>query len=145
MKSLQGVTLADATERMFRDGAFMRVYWSGAAMMLMADQRLRERSGGAQSLDRALEALQGCCLAGGEGWRGAGLLDKLDQLTGTTVFRELYDEYVSSRRFPDFADAYRQLGLRVAPDEETIELLADAPRVADRDAIMRAPAASIVR
>jgi hypothetical protein len=140
MKSLPGVTLADATERMFRDGAFMRVYWSGAAMMLLADQRLRERTGGAQSLDRALEALQRCCLAGEEGWRAAGLLDRLDQLTGTTVFRELYDEYVSSRRFPDFATAYRKLGLRVAADEETIELLADAPQAADRDAIMRPPA-----
>jgi predicted metalloprotease with PDZ domain len=139
------VTLADATERMYRDGAFMRVYWSGAAMMLMADQRLRERTGGAQSLDRALEALQRCCLADEEGWRGAGLLGKLDQLTGTTVFRELYDAYVSSRRFPDFADAYQKLGLRVAADGETVELLADAPRVADRDAIMRPPDATIVR
>jgi hypothetical protein len=145
MKSLPGVTLADATERMFRDGAFMRVYWSGAAMMLMADQRLRERTGGAQSLDRALEALQRCCLAGEEGWRGAGLLDKLDQLTGTTVFRELYDEYVSSRRFPDIADAYQKLGLRVAADGETVELLADAPQVADRDAIMHPPAGTVVR
>jgi hypothetical protein len=144
-KSLPGVTLADATERMFRDGAFMRVYWSGAAMMLMADQRLRERTGGAQSLDRALEALQRCCLAAEQEWRAAALLDKLDQLTGTTVFRELLDEYVTSRRFPDFADAYGKLGLRVTADEETVELLPDAPQAADRDAIMRAPAHAVAR
>ena len=34
---------ADAIERMHREGAYMRVYWEGAALMLMADQRLRER------------------------------------------------------------------------------------------------------
>ena len=42
---------------------FMRVYWEGAAIMLLADQRLRERSGGRQSLDTVLEQLRRCCLA----------------------------------------------------------------------------------
>jgi predicted metalloprotease with PDZ domain len=137
MKSLKGVTLADATERMFRDGAFMRVYWSGAAIMLLADQRLRERTGGAQSLDRALDALQGCCLTGPQTWRGRALMDKLDELTGTTAFRELHDAYVGSERFPDFEQAYARLGLRVAPDQESIELTPDAPQIEDRDAMMR--------
>jgi predicted metalloprotease with PDZ domain len=136
MKSLRGVTLADATERMFRDGAFMRVYWSGAAIMLLADQRLRERTAGEQSLDRALDALGRCCLSGPRAWRGRALMDKLDELTGTTVFRELHDTYVGSERFPDFGQAYARLGLRVAPDEESIELTPDAPQIGDRDAMM---------
>jgi hypothetical protein len=139
MKSLKGVTLADATERMFRDGAFMRVYWSGAAIMLLADQRLRERTGGHRSLDRALDELARCCLGGPQAWRGRALMDKLDELTGTTVFRELHDSYLGSERFPDFAQAYARLGLRVAPDEESVELASEAPRIEDRDAIMRPP------
>jgi hypothetical protein len=141
MKSLKGVTLADATERMFRDGAFMRVYWSGAAIMLLADQRLRERTRGEQSLDRALAALQHCCLTGPQAWRGRALMDKLDELTGGTVFRELHDTYVGSERFPDFAQAYARLGLRIAPDGESVELTPNAPQIGDRDAMMR-PAGS---
>ena len=42
---------------MYRNGAFMRVYWEGAAIMLLADQRLRARTQGSQSLDTALDAL----------------------------------------------------------------------------------------
>jgi hypothetical protein len=145
MKSLRGVTLADATERMFRDGAFMRVYWSGAAMMLLADQRLRERTGGAQSLDRALDALQRCCLAMEQGWRARALLEKLDELTGTRVFQELYDENVGSERFPDVSQAYARLGLRSSADQETVELVTDAPQAADRDAIMRPAADAAAR
>jgi hypothetical protein len=64
-------------------------------------------------------------------------MDKLDELTGGTVFRELHDTYVGSERFPDFAQAYARLGLRIAPDGESVELTPDAPQIGDRDAMMR--------
>jgi hypothetical protein len=133
-----GVTLADATERMYRNGAFMRVYWEGAAIMLLADQRLRERTQGQQSLDTALDQLQRCCLSPELGWRGRDLFVKLDELTGTTVFSELYEQHVGSEKFPDIAEAYRVLGLRVTTEGDVI-LLDDAPQRAARDAIMSAP------
>ena len=39
----------------------MKVYWSGAALALMADVQLRERSNGEESLDDVLDRLQACC------------------------------------------------------------------------------------
>ena len=138
MKSMPGVTLADATERMFRDGAFMRVYWEGAAMMLLADQRLRSRTGGAQSLDSALARLRTCCLSPDTGWQARELFAKLDELTQTRVFGELYEAHVASAAFPPVADAYRLLGLELEDEGESIHMLDAAPEIAFRDAIMRA-------
>jgi len=137
MKSRPGMSLADATERMFRDGAFMRVYWEGAALLLLADQRLRQRSRGVQSLDRALERLQQCCLSADIGWDARELFAKLDELSGDSVFRELYEAHVGSPEFPRLAEAYRLLGL--APDSEgdRVRMLDAAPEIASRDAIMR--------
>ncbi len=138
MKSMPGLTLADATERMFRDGAFMRVYWEGAAMMLLADQRLRSRTGGAQSLDSALAQLRACCLSPDAGWKARELFAKLDELTQTTVFAELYEAHVASSAFPPVTQAYRVLGLELEDEGETIRMLDAAPEIAFRDAIMRA-------
>ncbi|MEO8627093.1 MAG: hypothetical protein ABI612_03195, partial [Betaproteobacteria bacterium] len=136
--SMPGVTLADATERMYRTGEFMRVYWEGAAIILMADQRLRAGSAGKESLDTALEKLQRCCLSPNIGWRASDLFDKLDALTETSVFGDLYREYVGSETFPDLSETYRLLGLR--PNRTgVLELIDDAPQRADRDAIMRTP------
>jgi hypothetical protein len=133
MQSLPGITLADATERMHRDGAYMRVYWHGAAMMLIADQRLRARTQGRESLDTALAKLRECCLAPDQAWQAASLFAKLDALTGTTVFSELLAEQTSSR-FPDLREPYRLLGLEGSG--ETIRMLDAGEQVRDRDAIM---------
>ena len=138
MDTMKGVTLADATERMYRGGSYMRVYWEGAAIMLLADQRLRARTEGRQSLDSALDRLQRCCLSPAVAWRGRDLFRKLDELTATTVFSELYEQHVSSDQFPDIAEAYRLLGLAVTGGGDVV-LLDDAPQRGFRDAIMSAP------
>jgi hypothetical protein len=135
MQSARGQSLAEATERMYRSGAFLRVYWEGAAIMLLADQRLRSRTAGNQSLDSALDALQRCCLSPEVGWSGKEVFLKLDQLTGTTVFAQLYEEYVRSAALPDVAEADRLLGLQVTADGKVV-LLDDGPQRAARDAIM---------
>lgn len=56
-RATRGGSLANAT----RSGraATMRIYWNGAAIMLMADTRLRELTGGQQSIDTALLILAG--------------------------------------------------------------------------------------
>jgi hypothetical protein len=83
-----------------------------------------------------LEQLQRCCLAPDVGWRAAELFSKLDGITGTTVFGDLYRAYVDTAQLPDIAEAYRQLGIRVEGGE--IVLDDDAPQRDHRDAIMRA-------
>lgn len=140
MRSMPGTTLADATERMYRDGAYMRVYWHGAALMLMADQRLRARTQGAQSLDRVLHRLHACCLDGTQVWQASALFDKLDELSATTVFSELYAQHVTAAHFPDLTETYDELGLDVSAGGEIVNLLPRAAHSDDRDAIMRAPA-----
>jgi len=127
---------------MHRDGAYMRVYWHGAAMTLIADQRLRERTQGRQSLDTLLRELRECCLDGRQAWQANRLFAKLDELSGTSVFSELYEQHIASTRFPELIDTYRQLGLGLNASGETIALLPDAPRIADRDAIMRSHGAA---
>jgi predicted metalloprotease with PDZ domain len=137
MKSQPNVTLADATEGMYRNGAYLRVYWEGAAIMLLADQRLRTRTSGSQSLDSALRQLRECCVASETGWQAAEVFAKLDEVTGTTVFRELYETNVRAEAFPDLAEAYGLLGLQVQTNGETIELQDDdGAKVRLRDSIM---------
>ena len=80
-------TLAEATSQ-GREYT-MRVYWSGAAIMLMADTRLRADSNGRQSLDSALAELQECCPEAGKRWRADELFLRLDRITGTKIFPPL--------------------------------------------------------
>jgi predicted metalloprotease with PDZ domain len=112
----------------------MRVYWEGAAMILLADVRLRQLTAGKQSMDTALAALQDCCLDPERSWTARQLFARLDEITGTQVFSELYDAHVSSKEFPDLTAIYRQLGLE--PAAEGVELVPDAPQRQLREAIM---------
>ncbi|MCG8434209.1 MAG: hypothetical protein MJA83_09275, partial [Gammaproteobacteria bacterium] len=100
-RGTRGGTLSDATRRMRSGNNYMRVYWSGAAMALTADVRLREISGGELSLDVALARLRECCLTPDRSWRGEEMMQKLDELTNTSIFSELYEQNIYSRFFPN--------------------------------------------
>jgi predicted metalloprotease with PDZ domain len=115
---------------MRRDAAFMRVYWSGAAIALLADLKLRRRG---QSLDQALSDLQRCCLQSNRKWAAKEIMDKLDELTGTRIFSDLYTRYVHADAFPDLTAAYRHLGLLTKND--TFRLDDSAPLAHVRNAI----------
>jgi len=133
----RGRSLAEVSETMMRDHSFMRVYWSGAAIALLADVELRRRSGGAQSLDTALAAFSDCCLPADRSWSARELLQQLDRLTGTTVFMALYGEYVDADDFPDLRAVYAELGLQ--PESATsLRLDPKAPGAATCTAIMTA-------
>ena len=134
MDSAPGMTLAQATESMYRGGTHMRVYWEGAAIILIADVRLRQITAGKQSMDTALAALNECCGSEERSWSGRELFDKLDEITGTSVFRELYDQHVASKNFPDLTQAYRSLG--ITDKGASIELAPEGREKQLRDAIM---------
>ena len=133
-----GHSLAEASETMMRDRSFMRVYWSGAAIALLADVELRRRTGGGQSLDTALAALAACCLPADRSWSARELLRELDRLTGSGVLMELYRQYVDSDRFPALGALYAELGLQPI-SKTSLRLDPAAPQAAIRAAIMRAP------
>jgi hypothetical protein len=94
----------------FRSG-LMKVYWSGAALALMADVALRERSGGTQSLDTVLSAFQECCLPSNRVWSGTELFAKFDLLAGEALFMPLYRRYADTAGFPDLSPVFATLGI----------------------------------
>lgn len=132
----RGRSLAETSETMLRDRSFMRVYWSGAAIALLADVELRRRSGGVQSLDTTLAALRDCCLPAETSWTARELLQKLDRLTGTTVFMDLYRQHIDSAEFPELGAVYAELGLQPMSDTR-LRLDPEAAGAGICEAIMR--------
>ena len=114
------------------------VYLHFAAMILIADVRLRQITAGKQSMDTALAALNGCCNSTERAWSGRELFDKLDEVTGARIFGEIYDQHVASRNFPDLSQTYRALG--IATGAGGLEFSAEDREVRLRDAIMDAGA-----
>jgi len=100
--------------------ARMKIYWSGAAIALLADIELRERSGGQESLDVALDRLQRCCLPSNRSWSGPTLFAKLDSLVAEPVFMPLYRKHADAAGFPDMRSALRRLGVDIESNNVSV-------------------------
>ncbi len=111
----------------------MKVYWSGAALALMADVELRGASGGEQTLDDVMQRLRACCLPSSRAWSGPELFAKLDELAGRDVFMPLYRRYANAVGFPDPEPVFEQLGVRV--EHGQVRLLRNSRLASVRDAI----------
>ena len=91
--------------------ATMKIYWSGAAIALLADVELRLRSDGEQSLDTVLDDLQRCCLPARRSWSGTQLFRKLDSMLDEPVFMPLYQLHADNEGFPDVDSVLEDLGV----------------------------------
>ncbi|MGI9202515.1 MAG: hypothetical protein ACR2Q3_00810 [Woeseiaceae bacterium] len=131
-KSSPELSPNEATGRSGRNSR-MKVYWSGAALALMADVALRERSDGAETLDDVLDRLQLCCLPSSRTWTGPEFFAKLDTLVSEPLFTELYRRYADTAGFPDTSEIYARLGLSVADD--TVSILPTADLLSIREAM----------
>ncbi len=131
-RSRPELSLNEAAEAGVRR-ARMKIYWSGAAIALLADVQLRERSGGRESLDAALDDLQRCCLPSTRTWSGPELFSKLDSFVEEPVFMPLYRRYANRAGFPDVAPALQRLGVEI--NGSTARLREDAELALIRDAI----------
>jgi len=100
---------ASTTERDTR----MKVYWSGAALALLADIELRQRSGGEESLDDVLDRFERCCLPSARTWSGIELFTKFDSLIEKPLFVELYETHAETPGFPDVSRLLERLGIVV--------------------------------
>lgn len=100
--------------------ARMKIYWSGAALALMADVSLRERSGGKESLDDVMGRLQSCCLPSRRVWSAPEFFATLDQLASYPVFTPLYRRYADTAGFPDTRPLFARLGLKVTDEKVRI-------------------------
>ena len=116
----------------------MKVYWSGAALALMADVTLRERSGGKESLDTVLERFQACCLPSQDVWSGPEFFARLDSLTTEPVFMPLYRRYADTAGFPDTGEVFERLGLRV--DDQVVSIRRKAELETVRQSIVETSA-----
>lgn len=106
-------TVYEAGQHLGRRGLYRRVYWGGAAYMLAVDLRLRETTGGAQTLGGALQKIQQCCLNEMVRWQGEDFVARLDEVTGTKVFSGLFEEQIKSRPFPEYDKLFERLGIHV--------------------------------
>ena len=111
----------------------MKIYWSGAAIALLADIELRERSGGKESLDVALDRLQHCCLPSKRKWSGPDLFTKLDSLVNEPVFMPMYKRYANKAGFPDVQPVLKRLGVDISGNK--VRLLGNAELADIRTAI----------
>jgi len=105
--------------------ARMKVYWSGAALALMADVDLRERSGGSETLDTVLQRFQSCCLPSQDTWSGPEFFARLDSLIDEPVFMPLYRRYADTAGFPDTHEYFERLGLHISHDDVTVRRRAE--------------------
>lgn len=112
----------------------MKVYWSGAAIALMADVQLREWSNGTESLDDILDRFQACCLPSNRVWSGPELFAQFDELASAPVFMPLYKRFADTAGFPDMSEVFERLGLAVSDDKVHIRRGAELHAI--RDAIL---------
>jgi hypothetical protein len=120
----RGERLTELSPRMWRQRAFRRVYWSGAAFFLRVDHRLREASGQQQSLDSTLAAFADCCIEdGSRRWTARTLVSRLGELSIPAIWEEEYARVTRSTAYPEFGSAARALGL--AADRDGVRLLDD--------------------
>jgi hypothetical protein len=110
-----------------------RTYWGGAMFYLLADVRIRERTGnhaGLQDALRAIVAQGGNCEVS---WDVRRTLATGDQATGADVLTELYDEMRATPVSPDLAQLWQRLGVKLLHDG--VEFDDAAPLAAIRRAI----------
>ena len=131
-------SLRDASRSRQRHANAMRIYWSGAAIALMADVELRRRTDGQWTLDKVIASLQACCLDGDVTWSAEDIFARFDRASGTTVFADIHARTVHSHHFPSVSDTLAALGVKVA-DNGRVHLDDDAPAAAIRRAIMAPP------
>jgi hypothetical protein len=114
-----------------------RTYWGGALFYLLADVRIRERTGNRAGLEDALRAI----VAGGGsievGWEVRRTLAMGDRATGTDVLTQLYDEMRSTPVTPDLARLWQRLGVRLSGNGVVFDDA--APLAAIRRAITATP------
>ena len=109
-------------------------YWGGALFCLVADVRIRERTGNAKGLQDALRAIN---RAGGTidvEWPLEKAFGTGDKATGTTVLTDLYAEMREKPAPLDLPALWNRLG--IDSDGKTIAFTNGAPLAAVREAIL---------
>lgn len=109
----RGRSLRMLSPNMWRERAYRRVYWTGAAFFLRVDTRLRTASGGRQSLDQVLADFHECCLNQRRRWSARSLVETFGRLSDPEIWREEYQRTLDTPAAPDTGAALTALGIEV--------------------------------
>jgi len=132
-KTTKSRTLAEESSSMWKSRNYMRVYWSGAAISLLVDVKLRSLGSKNMSLDNALDLLQQCCSSDYRWWTAEEVMIKLDDLSKTRIFSETLNSNLHATTFPDLKKVYNILGLQ---HENNSFSVLENPRYVIRNNIM---------
>jgi hypothetical protein len=116
-----------------------RTYWGGAMFCLVADVRIRQKTGNRKGLQ---EALRGILNAGGnitQDWEIERALSVGDEATGTTVLVDLYHSMRDQPDPIDLAAMWKNMGIARGADG-SVRFDSRAPLADIRAAITQAPA-----
>ena len=91
-----------------------QVYWGGASIFFVADVNLRKKTNGLMSLDTILMKFMDCCAKNRTSWSALELFEVFDQLSGFSIFLDLYKSYVLANVFPPVKKSFRSLGYRIS-------------------------------
>jgi hypothetical protein len=136
-ESVPGLSPNDAASRDERNSR-MKIYWSGAALALLADVELRRRSNGEQTLDAVLGKFQECCLPSQRTWTGTELFTRFDSFLDQPLFMDLYRQHADTAGFPAVRPVLQDLGVIRTGDEvrliDTAEMAPVRLAITGRDA-----------
>ncbi|MEZ4428619.1 MAG: hypothetical protein R3A51_13135 [Nannocystaceae bacterium] len=122
------LTVGEASVQMHDRYAFLRVYWGGAAIALLADVAVRTASKGARSLDGAMRHLHDCCASSPRRWSADETLRELDAWVGATTLQDLARRELERPGFVDLTPALSALGVQ---DTEAGAVLSGDPAATD--------------
>ena len=136
-KSWSQKDLTEISDNIGKYRSFMRVHWSGVHYWLTADITLRQQSNNQVTLDKLLERLKTCCQD--KSMTAMEIVEQLDQLAGTNIFRPLFLEYRASHAMPDYQPTLSRLGviLQSHANESDVMLTANAPDAEIRASIYK--------
>jgi hypothetical protein len=89
-----------------------RIYWGGNLYWLLADVRIREKTGNRHSLDDAIRAILKAGGNGGANWSLERVLKIGDKATKTTVLKDLHDELGPKPGTVDLDSLWKRLGVK---------------------------------
>ena len=95
-------------------GGLMRTYWTGAVMALELDMRLRQQNG--TTLGNVLGKFSACCLPAHRSWQPLRFMQKLDEISNTEMFTEIYRDYSSKLKFPNYQVLLQELDIDSSTD-----------------------------
>ena len=107
-KSYDDMSIVNLSKIIYSTGAFVRLYWGGAAYFLNVDKRLYDEKG--IRLNDVLTDYINCCVF--QSHRNAmHMMQTFDRLSKSSIFTELYEHTVMRQGFPETTTALAWLQL----------------------------------